>query len=149
MDCDPSLMEKQSLLLTSVQGTPKTTSVFLQYVQEAASGATPHCYDALKLTFGNTVDAIKQERQKIADKRKAREAEIAREAQIAREAEMSRPMLKCTLNNTRCSQVSIANLARSIRKCPSWYCSGGLMCSACSWIWGGGENCHGCGKAFR
>jgi hypothetical protein len=36
-----------------------------------ASGVSPHCYDALKLTYGNTIDTIKQEHQKIADEQKA------------------------------------------------------------------------------
>ena len=62
-----------------------------------ASGAVPHCYDALKLAFGNTVDAIEQERQRIADERKAREAEKA--------LEMLRPILRCTRPNTNCREV--------------------------------------------
>jgi len=54
-------MEKQCLLLTSTLKTPETTVAFKQHVQKAASGASPHCYGALRLAFGNTIDAIKQE----------------------------------------------------------------------------------------
>ncbi|KAF9779436.1 hypothetical protein BJ322DRAFT_1087472 [Thelephora terrestris] len=157
------LVEKQSLLLTSTLKTPKTTSVFQEYVHEVAGGATPHCYDALKLAFGNTVDAIREERRKIADKRKACEAEIACEAQIAREAQierearyaeitrearyaaMSRPTLKCA-RDTTCGEISIAKAVSG------HWCSGygaELACSACNQKWHAGKFCSGCGKAFR
>jgi len=131
------LMKRQSLLLTSTLKTPNTISVFQRYVQEVASGAVPHCRDALKFAFGNTVDAIKEERQKIADERKAREAEKARE--------MSRPMLKCNLSQLNgCMEVSVNSVVRS--RCS---CNGSLRCSACNRAWKTGSTCGGCGKVFR
>ena len=44
-----------------------------QYVQEAANGASPHFYDALRLTFGNVVGTLKEGRRKAEDEQKARE----------------------------------------------------------------------------
>jgi hypothetical protein len=76
------LVEKQCLLLTSTLKTPKTTEAFQRYVQDVASGASPHCYDALKLAFGNTVAGIKRERQKIVDKREEEAREQAKKREV-------------------------------------------------------------------
>ena len=139
-------MKRQSLLLTSTLKTLNTTSGFQRYVQEVANGAIPHCRDALKLAFGNTVDGIKKERQRIVDERKAREAEEAREAERAREEEMSRPMLKCSQSQWyMCGVVSINGMVGS--GCSN--CGGYLWCTACNQEWGGGPTCGGCGKIFR
>ena len=138
-------MRRQSLLLASTLKTPKTTSVFQRHVQEVASGAAPHCRDALKLAFENTVDAIKQERQRIVDERKAREAEEAREAERAREEEMSRPMLKCGQSWCGYGEISINNVGGS----GCYNCGNYLVCSACNGSWRGGATCSSCGKIFR
>ena len=136
------LIEKQCLLLTSTLKSPETTAAFQQHVQEVASGTSPHCYDVLKLTFGNTIDAIKRERQKIADERKGRED--AEEEAARREELMSRPMLKCT-RGLSCGMVSIQDPGHGIR-CS---CTRLLACSACNRVWGGNDSCGGCNKAFR
>lgn len=66
-------MKKQCLLLTSDLRTPITTVVVQQCIKEMAGGTSPHCYDALGLTFANAVNAVKNERQKIADEWKVGE----------------------------------------------------------------------------
>jgi len=53
------------MLLTSALKTQETTLAFQQYVLEVAGGASPHRYGALRLAFVNTIDGIKQKRQKI------------------------------------------------------------------------------------
>ena len=85
------MVEKQSSLLTSTLKTPETTAAFQQYVLEVvASGTSPHCYNALKLTFGNTIDAIKRERKGVADEQKALEAEKRAAIEVARREEVKR-----------------------------------------------------------
>jgi hypothetical protein len=125
------LMEKQSTLLTSTLKTPMTTIAVQQCIQEMAGGTTPHCYDALRLAFGKTVNAIKQ---KIADEQKARE-EYA-----------SRPRLECT----RCSEMHM--IEQSMRTGHYWCGCGcrNFRCSECHRRWVGRDTiCDGCNKAFR
>ena len=128
---------------------------FQQYVLEAAGGASPYRCSALKLTFGNTIDAIKQERQKVEEERKAREEA---EKQVAIEAErhkvyMARPMLECPMTledddwdsyqRMGCGEVSIQDVRNGC------HCGRSLVCSKCHQIWGGGEICVGCDQKFR
>ena len=85
------------------------------------------------------MDAIDQERQRIIDERKAREAEKA--------LEMLRPIVRCTRPNTNCREVSIKDRG-SVNYCQN--CStGDLECSACSKLWGGEDVCRNCKQAFR
>jgi len=130
------LLEKQCLLLTSTLKTPVTTAAVQQHVQEMASGPSPHCYDALRLAFGYTVDAIKQERQKITDERN----EFA-----------SRPRLKCRNRpSDRCNkEISIDDQrgGSTGRYCGN--CSGVFECSTCGLVWRGNDVCRDCKKAFR
>jgi len=141
------------LLLTSALKTPETTVAFQQYILEVASGASPHRYGALRLAFGNTIDAIKQERQKIEDERKARE-EATRSEEL-----MSRPTLECRTTGKMgrreigrrgraqtipgCGEVSIQGV---VNKCT---CGRSLVCSKCGQTWDGGNACWGCSQAFR
>lgn len=104
---------------------------FQQHVLEVAGGMSPHSYDALKMTFGNTIDAIKQESKKIADEEKARK-EL-----------MSRPTLTCKSN---CGEVSFQDVNCGSR-CPD--CRRALVCSRCKRQWGGTNVCEGCGQVFR
>ena len=138
-------MEKQSLLLTSTLKTPEITAVVQQRILEMAGGASPHRCDALKLAFGNTIDAINQERKKIADERKAREeAEKQAAIEAARLRELaSRPTLKCRRG---CEEVSIQDAGRGDR-CSS--CRRPLVCSECNETWNKGNVCVGCGRKFR
>jgi hypothetical protein len=120
--------------------TPETTAAFQQHVQEVASGTSPHCYEVLKLTFGNTIDEINRERQKIADERKARENA---EKEAAKEF-MSRPMLKCTRVSS-CGMISIQDAIHKNR-CS---CKKKLVCSTCGQMWEGTNSCEGCSRTFR
>jgi len=167
--CSDRLIKKQCLLLTSTLKTPETTTAFQQSVLEVATGASPHCYDVLKLTFGNTIGAIKRERQKIADERKAlqeiadekarqkiadekarqkanEEAKKQAEIETARLEElMSRPMLKCSMTQWgggMCGEVSIQDNRGNA-------CPHNKSCSKCGRIWGGAEICGGCDREFR
>jgi hypothetical protein len=139
-------MEEQCLLLTSTLKTLETTVALQRYVQEIACGASPHCYNALKLTFGNTINGIKQERRMIAEEKKVRE-EAEKEA-ARREELMSRPMLKCTRvgisQEGSCGMVSIRDTRHGIM-CS---CTRLLACSACNRVWGGTNTCGSCNKAF-
>lgn len=123
--------------------------VFQQHVLEVAGGASPHCYDALKLTFGNTIDAIKQERKKIAEEQKEaqKQAIIEAEKQAAIEAvrreSVSRPMLKCEMG---CQEVLIQQ-ANGMGQCGN--CGRSFVCSKCCTRWGRTGVCVSCGEAFR
>ena len=115
------------MLLTSTLKTPETTVAFQQHVSEVAGGTLPHCYGALQLTFGNTIDAIK--RKKNADEQKAREEA---EMRAAIEAELiSRPTQKCEQG---CKEISIQYAHRE-GGCSR--CSGSFECSKChvGWRW--------------
>jgi hypothetical protein len=82
-------MEKQCSLLTSTLKTPETTAAFQECLQEVACGTSTHCYDALKLTFGNAINTIKQERQKIAGEQKVHGKEaMGRKDFVAANAEV-------------------------------------------------------------
>ena len=128
---------------------------FQQHVLEVAGGASSHCYDALKLAFGNTIDAIKQERKKIADEQEARKeaekrATIEAEKQAAIEAVkrelMQRPMLTCEWG-CHGQEVSIQQ-ANSLSNCRN--CGRSFVCSKCRTRWGRtGVVCGSCGEAFR
>jgi hypothetical protein len=125
------LMEKQSTLLTSTLKTPMTTTAVQQRIQEMASGTTPHYYDALRLAFGKTVNAIKQKM-------------IVDELEKAREEYASRPELECR----ECRKVQkIEQSMRTGRKCGCMF--GQLRCSGCHEIWKRDVICHGCNKAFK
>lgn len=136
---------------------------FQRYVMEVASGASPHCSGALKLAFGNTVNVIKQEHQKIEDERRARE-EAEKQAAIEaarREELMSRPVLECRTTwqsgqadywdqyqrnqyqRTGCGEVLVQNVGNVCA------CGRALVCSKCSWTWSGGNVCESCGGTFR
>ena len=126
---------------------------FQQHVLEVAGGASPHCYDALRLAFGNTIDSIKQERKKIVEEQKARKeaekrAAIEAEKQAAIEAVrrelVSLPMLGCERGCQ--GEVSIQQ-ANSMGGCGS--CYGSFVCSKCRRRWEGTGVCGGCGGAFR
>lgn len=135
------------MLLTSALKTPETTMAFQQYVLEAASGASPYRYSALRLTFGNTINAIKQERQKIEEEQKARE-EAARQEEL-----MSRPVLECRMTleargweryqRIGCGEMSIQDVTDACT------CGRSLVCSKCHWAWGRGNVCENCDRKFR
>ena len=122
-----------------------------------ANGALPHCFDALRLTFGNVVDAIKQEHKRISDEQKAcKEAEEA-EKRVAIEVEkraaaaatqlMARPTLKCQRNKrNNCREVSIQDTLYG-NGCSS--CGNSLVCSKCNQGWEGSNTCGGCDEVFR
>ena len=136
-------MRKQCLLLTSPLKTPKTTTMIQQYVQEAASGASPHCYEALRLTFGNVVGALKEGRRKAEDEQKAREEAEKQSAELSE----TRTTLKC---------VSCYNMPTDHTKqkyaggrCPRYGCNMRPVCSGCNQKWRGEDVCRGCGKTFK
>ena len=106
-----------------------------RYIQAAAGGVSPHCYDALRLAFGKTVNAIKDEGQRIAEVEAKRKAEF-----------MSRPMLRC---HWHCGDGKLSiGKAIAMGRCPD--CDRPLVyCSACNRRWLGGDTCQGCDKPFR
>ena len=126
---------------------------FQQHVLEMANGTLSHRYDALKLTFGNVVDAIKQEHKRIVDEQKARNEAEEAEKRVAVEAEkraavavtklMARPTLKCQRNS--CREVSTKDVQHGNR-CSCGY---SFACSGCGRAWGGTDTCGGCNKEFR
>ena len=61
----------------STPETPSRTAAIQQYIQDVASGASPHCYGALRLAFGNTMNVKKYKRQKIAVEPKAEGVHVA------------------------------------------------------------------------
>lgn len=128
------LLERQSSILTSTLRAPKTTQMVQQRVRDAADGNSPHCYHALKLAFGKTVDAISQ---KIADdERKAREeAELRARTKLKRTRlsglhrgehpiDEPEPRMECS----RCGRLS--------------------HCSSCGRALDKKDVCSGCEKAF-
>jgi len=133
---DARLMEKQCLLLTSSLKTPKTTAMVQRCIQEMAGGASPHCYDALELAFGNTANAIRHERQKTADADKRKELEEVRY------------MLQPRLNCNKCGDISLRGTKISHIYTMSCSCGRLITCSGCHTQWRGGDTCGGCAETF-
>ena len=144
------LVEKESLLLTSTLKTPETTMEFQRHVLEAASGASPHCYDALKLAFGNTIDVIEQEqeRRRIEAEREARE-KAKKQAAIEEERKLatSRPTLNCTTGRLGCVSGASFQDVTLWGQCSR--CYNKLVCSGCGSGWTGSRACHSCNLSFR
>ena len=138
-------MRKQCSLLTSSLKTPKTTTMLQQYVQEAASGASPHCYDALRLTFGNVVGALKEGRRKAEDEQKAREEAGKQSAKLSE----IRTTLKCAFPRFGCNHPPTDDTKQKYPggRCPM--CGVRPVCSGCKQKWGGEDVCRGCGKTFK
>ena len=120
---------------------------FQRHVLEVASGASPHCYDALKLAFGNTIDVIEQEqeqeRQRIEAEREARE-----EAERQEEAKnlMLRPTVMCPKGRVGHTNASFRDVAYG-SGCS--ICNRALVCSGCGNGWRGSSFCDACDMAFR